>query len=479
MLFLILITPFIASILSYVAAPTVSALGTIGILSTSIELISSIALMISLGSHPAPLTARYLGVDHIGAVVLLLLSLGGLMSAIYARGYTAAEMTKGIIGFNRAKKLYAQLHLFLLAMSLAIVTTNPILTWIAIEATTLTTAFLISYYDKPSAMEAAWKYLMLNSVGLLFAFFGTLLFLTPELRGAHGPETWQGLLAQAEAYNPFIVKMAFVFALIGYGTKVGLSPMHTWLPDAHSKAPSPISSLLSGVLLNIPLLAILRAKAITDAAVGPSYASGLLIMFGLLSLVISSAIILVQKNYKRLLAYSSIENMGVVTMGFGIGGLASYAALLHMMYHSLTKSLLFLSAGTILVKYGSTKIEGIKGMMKTLPITGPIFFFGILTLIGMPPMGIFFTEFTILLSGMRYYPVVSVAALCALIVAGIGFMRHVTSMEFYGGEKSMAAGEISVWMTAPLLVLALIIIIASVFLPQSIQTFLALAAKTL
>lgn len=477
-LFFILMAPFIASILSFVTASTVSALGTIGIISTSIQLICSIAIAVSV-SNAIPVTAPYLGVDHLGAIILVLLAFGGLISSIYARGYTAAEMTKGVIGFNRAKKLYAQLHLFLLAMSLAIVTTNPILTWIAIEATTLTTAFLISYYDKPSAMEAAWKYLILNSVGLLFAFFGTLLYLTPSLHGASGPETWQGLVTQAGNYNPFIVKMAFLFALVGYGTKAGFAPMHTWLPDAHSKAPSPISSLLSGVLLNIPLLAILRAKSITDATVGPAYTSELLIAFGLLSLIISASIILVQKNYKRLLAYSSIENMGVIALGFGIGGSASYAAVLHMIYHSLTKSLLFLSAGTILIKYGSTKIEEIKGVLHALPVTGPLFFFGILTLIGMPPMGIFFTEFSILISGIQQYPAVTIIALCALILAGIGFMRHITAMEFHEPTHPVPQGEISPWMTVPLCALAVIIMIISIILPQPIQTFITLAAKIL
>ncbi len=475
---MLLIVPLIAAGLSFFAAKNVQALGKIAIIATTIELVATIAITASLGYGAGSSFGSYLHVDHLGAILLLLLSFGGLATAIYARGYLATEVAKGVIGVNRAKKLFAQFHVFILAMAVAIIATNPLVMWIAIEATTLSTAFLISFYDKPSSIEAAWKYLILNSVGLLLAFFGTLLFLSPQ--PAHtGLASWQSLLANAAFYHPFIIKMAFLFTLIGYGTKVGLVPMHTWLPDAHSKAPSPISSLLSGVLLNIPLLAILRFKTITDAAIGPDFSSRLLITFGLLSLVVSSVIILVQKNYKRLLAYSSIEHMGIITLGFGIGGAGAFGALLHMVYHSLAKSLLFLSSGNIALAFDSTEIKNVRGLLQKLPITAVVFFFGVLTIIGIPPMGMFFTEFSILSAGMKTHPGVSIVALVALVLAGVGFIRHLTVMEFGHTNEGVNPKERVSWTTVPVLVLAILIVVFSLVVPQSIQTFLRQAASSL
>lgn len=479
-LIIILVAPLFASLLSFFAAKSIKTLGFIAVVSTSFELLGTASIAAILGNNASFALTQYLRVDHVGAILLFLLSFGGLMASIYARGYLTTEMAKGEIGFNRTKKMYAQMHLFLLAMSLAITTTNPIVTWIAVEATTLTTAFLISFYNKPSAIEAAWKYLILNSVGLLFAFFGTLLFLTPQLHTANaGLATWQSLLIDAPTFTPFIVKMAFLFIFIGYGTKVGLVPMHLWLPDAHSSAPSPISSLLSGVLLNVPLLAILRFKTITDASIGPDFSSRLFIIFGILSLVVSSTSILIQKNYKRLLAFSSIEHMGIITLGFGIGGVASYAALLHMIYHSLTKSLLFLSAGNIFLKFRSMKIENIRGLITNLPITAIIFFIGILTIIGMPPMGMFYTEFTILTLGAQQYLGVTITALVALSVVGIGFIRHLAYMIFGESNDNILPGEHTAWTIVPIVILVAVIVSMSFVVPNAMQSFIHLAVGNL
>jgi len=201
------------------------------------------------------------------------------------------------------------------------------------------------------------------------------------------------LIANASTFDPIILKIAFVFVLIGYGTKVGLVPMHTWLPDAHSKAPAPISSLLSGVLLNVAFIAVLRFKLVTDTAIGPQFSGGLLVFFGIVSIAIAAFIIFIQKNYKRLLAYHSIEHMGIITLGFGFGGIGSFAGLLHMIYHSLAKSALFLSAGNILLKYSSTKMVNVRGMHLTIPVTSVLFFVGFMAMAGVPPFGIFSLSF--------------------------------------------------------------------------------------
>ncbi len=242
----------------------------------------------------------------------------------------------------------------------------------------------------------------------------------------------------SSALDPFIAKMAFIFILIGYGTKVGLVPMHTWLPDAHSKAPAPISSLLSGVLLDVAFLALLRFKSVVDVAIGPHFSRELLVFFGVISISVAALIIFSQKNYKRLLAYSSIEHMGVIALGFGFGGAAAFAALLHMIYHALTKSVLFLSAGNILVKYGSTKIRNVKGVLTVLPVTGVLFFIGFLAITGVPPFGTFVTEFSILSAGIKTHPTTVIITLLVLALVFVGFLRHVVSITFGNSHTPMA-----------------------------------------
>ena len=264
---------------------------------------------------------QFISVDALGAILILIITLVGLATTLYSVQYLREESSKQIIVLFQVKYYYILLNLFLAAMFFAVTSSNPIFTWISIEATTLSTAFLISFYMKPNAIEAAWKYLIVNSIGLLLGFFGTLLFFTSMIgTTVTGFTSWNTLLINAGHFDPTIARIAFVFVVVGYGTKMGLAPMHTWLPDAHSKAPVPISALLSGVLLNVAFVAILRFKVIADASIGPDFSRKLLIGFGLLSILVASLIVLTQKNYKRLLAYSSIENMGVAALGFGFGG---------------------------------------------------------------------------------------------------------------------------------------------------------------
>jgi len=322
-------------------------------------------------------------------------------------------------------------------------------------------------------MEAAWKYLIINSIGLLLGFFGTLLYFTSvSSLGGDGFISWQSLMANTAHLDPLISKVAFIFVLIGYGTKVGLAPMHTWLPDAHSKAPAPISTLLSGVLLNVALVVILRFKIITDAVVGQHFTQNLLIAFGLFSIAIAAFIILTQTNYKRLLAYSSIENMGIIAFGFGLGGLGILGAILHMIYHALIKSALFLSAGTIFVKYSSTKIYKIRGALMTLPVTSIIFIVGFLVITGTPPFGVFFSKVLIVSEGIKIYPVISVLALFLMTILFVGFFKHVSSIFFSQKPKDIEAGESSVWLIIPPMILLAITIILSFYIPPFLFTLI-------
>jgi len=420
---------------------------------------------------------KYFSLDALGAIVMLLISLVGLMAVIYSVKYLRVETAKQIIGFTRVKQYFIFLNLFSLAMFFAVTSSSPIFAWISVEATTLSTAFLISFYNKPSSMEAAWKYLIINSVGLLLAFFGTLLYFTSlKVPGGFGFVTWSNLLSNIQNLDPMVAKIAFVFIFIGYGTKVGLAPMHTWLPDAHSKAPVPISALLSGVLLNVAFMMILKFKVFTDLAVGPAFTQKLLVAFGLLSIFIAVFIIIGQKNYKRLLAYSSIENMGILALGFGFGGLAIFAAILHMIYHSLIKSALFLSAGNIFLKYSSTKIQNIKGAFSVLPLTSVIFVTGFLAITGAPPFGILFTKVIILSAGLQHFSFVSIAALFLTAILFIGFFKQVTNMMFGEKPEDLPTEREKFWLIFSPVVLISVALFLSFYLPPFVYNLITAAA---
>ncbi len=469
-LLLIIFTPLLAAILSFLAKTKTKLIGIVAIFAALIELVSGFIVVTQVLRNGTSAATAFFAVDCLGAVLVLVLSVVGLMASWYSVAYLRAEMEKQIIGLGRFRQYFVLLHLFLMAMFLAVTTTSPIVMWIAIEATTLSTAFLISFYNKPTAMEAAWKYLMINSVGLLLGFFGTLLFMAPAI--SHNFADWHSLVFNASLMDPAIVKIAFVFILVGYGTKMGLVPMHTWLPDAHSKAPVPISSLLSGVLLNVAFFAILRFKLVTDAAVGQAFSQNLLIIFGALSIVIAALIIFVQKNYKRLLAYSSIEHMGIMALGFGFGGIGIFGATLHMVYHSLAKSLLFLSSGNIFLKYSSTKIVNVKGVLKVLPVSGVIFFIGFLAITGTPPFSLFLTKIYILSAGMSTHPVIAISALLSFALVFAGFLKHATSMLFGEPQKDISAGEKGLGTVLPPIILVLLLLILSFYIPAPLKSLI-------
>ncbi len=445
----------------------------LSIVGVSISVVEAFMVAWKMAFSGQYVSSSFFYIDAFGAIILLIIACVGFSVTIYSVGYLREETLKNIIGFTRVRQYFFLLNLFFLAMCFAVMVSSPILAWIAIEATTLSTVFLISFYNKPSAIEAAWKYLIINSVGLLLGFFGTLLyFISTNSLIENNIISWQLLLENVTHLNPLIAQIAFVCVLIGYGTKVGLAPMHTWLPDAHSKAPAPISALLSGVLLNVAFLVILRFKVITDAIVDQSFSQNLLIFFGVFSIIIAALITVTQKNYKRLLAYSSIENMGLAALGFGFGGLGVFAAVIHMIYHSFLKSALFLSSGTIFLKYHSTKIIKVHGVLAALPVTSIIFFIGFLAITGIPPSGIFLSKVFIFSAGMEVHPIISMIALFFTAILFIGFFKHVSAMIF--GEKpvEMKIGKENIWLVISPLILLAIATYLSFFLPSFLQTLI-------
>ncbi len=348
---------------------------------------------------------KLLILDELSAILVFIIGVVGTTCCLYGVTYLRQERSHGAIAEKRVGLFFGLLHFFVATMYLAVLADNLGVMWVAIEGTTIVSALLVAFYGNKSALEAAWKYLIICTVGIAFAMLGIILTFYAA-RGVLGSDeislSWQQLYLVADQLDPSLMKLAFIFILVGYGTKAGLFPLHTWLPDAHSQAPSPVSALLSGVLLNCAIYAIIRFHLLTTLAVGEGFSNQLLIIFGLLSMVAALPFILVQKDIKRLLAYSSVEHVGIIILGVGLGGALGYTgAILHLINHALGKSVLFLSAGTLAQRYKSKLIPKIHGIGQWLPVTSAIFMASLLAIGGLPPFGLFFSELTIASQGFQ------------------------------------------------------------------------------
>ncbi len=379
-------------------------------------------------------------VDSFAALLVVLIGTVQWTATLASRPFLLEEVRAGVVAKPLVRRYYVLLALFVLAMLVTVVSDNLGLMWVALEATTLATTFLVAFYARSSSLEAAWKYLILCSTGIALGFIGLLLASAAASQsGVISALTglrWSTLSLGAAAFSPSMMRFAFVFALVGFGTKVGLAPMHTWLPDAHSSAPAPISALLSGVLLNAALFAVLRYKVLTDAALGSSgFTDGLLLAFGTLTLVVAAAFILTQTDYKRLLAYSSMEHMGFMVLAFGLGPVGAVAAVVELIGHALAKSMLFLGAGNILVRFHSTKFARVADVRRVLPFTGALFFAGILMLLAVPPSPLFVSEYLTIAAGIGTHPFVIAVALLAFVVILAGFIRLIVPFLF-GSESA-------------------------------------------
>lgn len=397
---LILIIPVVTAFICYMLKSAklvgyVSLAGAVALASAALPVIMSAI------STPIEMMNGVFYMDALSGYIMALVIFLSLASAVYSIEYLEHEMKVGLTEASGVRRYYALLHLFIFTMLLVTAANNLALMWIAIEATTIVSALLIGlgFSKRSLAIEAAWKYIILCTVGITFALLGIFItyYATTAVMGGQGALNWTTIRSIAPKLNPTTMKLAFIFILVGYGTKAGLAPVHNWLPDAHSEAPSPISALLSGILLNTAFYGIMRFVTITDPSTGSVFTGNLLILFGLISMGISSVFILVQTNYKRLLAYSSIEHMGIISLGIGIGGpVGVYGALLHIMNHALSKPLMFFVSGRIQANYGSTRIENVKGVLSSMPLLGTLTFIGVLSLAGTPPFNIFISEFTVL-----------------------------------------------------------------------------------
>ena len=394
-------------------------------------------------------------IDAFNVYLVALNTFVGLTTSIFSRPYMRHVCETGKIG-NRGMRIYHSMYqTFMFTMLLSLTTDNLGVLWVAVEGATLATVLLVSLYRTPEAVEAAWKYFILCGVGIALALFGTVLTYFAAQQVISDPETgllWSALYQRSGELDAVVMRLAFVFLLVGYGTKVGLVPMHQWLPDAHSEGPTPMSAVLSGLLLNVALYALIRLKMLVDGSLAgtatPHLAGQLMMGFGLVTFMTASLFLHRQRDIKRMFSYSSIEHMGLMTFGFGLGGpLATFGALLHMLVHSFTKSAIFVTVGHAAHIAGTQSIDHIRGLIRTQPAVGWSLLIGVVAIAGFPPFGVFTSEFLLLTATMQAQPWFTLPLVTGLVIAFTGLFRHLQPM-VYGaappGQRPVAANMLPV-----------------------------------
>jgi hydrogenase-4 component F len=352
-----------------------------------------------LAGGPMTALGALVYVDALSAFILFIITAIGLSCSLYMWSYMDDQVACGIIAPKRLSLFFFLFHMFLLAMVATTIANSLGVQWVALEGTTLATTFLIAFFRRRESWEAGWKYLILCSVGIALALFGVVLTYYSSVRvlgDVSAALNFTALIGVADLLDPHVLKLAFIFILVGYGTKVGLVPMHTWLPEAYSEAPAPVAAMLAGVLEIVAVFAIIRSKILVDHALPPEFSANLLLLFGFTSFGVAAFFMLIQHNYKRLFAYSSIEHMGLVMIGFGIGGVAgTFGALFHLLNHALAKALAFFTAGNIHRRFNTLEIDGVKGLAKIQPITAVAVLVAGCALVGLPPFSPFSSELLI------------------------------------------------------------------------------------
>ena len=416
-----------------------------------------------------PTSGAYLLVDDLNKVFIMLTTLVGFTTSVFSASYIEHEIEIGRLTPTFVRFYHAMYQTLMFAMNLALVANNIGLMWVAIELATLTTVLMVGIYRTHEALEAAWKYFILGSVGIALALFGTILVYMaarPVLGEGLYAMVWTVLITRAGQFDPALLNLAFVFLLRGYGTNVGLAPLHAWLPDAHAEGPTPISAVLSGLLLNVALYALLRFKmllALNPAALAPG---PLMVTMGLISCVFAAFMLYRRRDIKRLFAYSSIEHMGIIVFAFGMGGaLANFAALLHMTMHSLTKSAIFYAVGHISQVKGTQKIADMGGLTVTNPVLGWGLVLGVVAIAGLPPLGIFMSEFLVVSSTFARQPWLAALLVLAILVALGGLFLRLNSIVFGEPRGPTAPTEASY---VPMFAHLAIVFMAGIYMPPAL-----------
>jgi len=458
---MILLTPIAAAaILALVADYRLGA--RINMLACLLTLLAALSLFVT---ETLP-TGSYLLVDELNIVFIALNNFVGFTTSVFSASYIGHELAAGRLTPTYLRFYHAMYLLLLFAMNLALVSNNIGLMWVAVEIATLTTVVMVGLYRTHEAIEAAWKYFILGSVGIALALFGTILFYMaaqPVVGEGLDAMTWTVLITRVAEFDGPLINVAFIFILLGYGTKVGLAPLHAWLPDAHAEGPTPISAVLSGLLLNVALYAVLRFKMLMAANPDAIAPGPLMVTMGLVSLIFAAFMLYRRRDIKRMFAYSSIEHMGIITFAFGMGGpLANFAGLLHMVMHSLTKSAIFFAVGHIAQVKGTQKIANIRGLTETHPWLGWGLVTGVVAISGLPPLGIFMSEFLLVTSTFAREPLLALPLVLGLLVAFGALMLRLNTLAFGAPRGSRAAAKASY---VPMYAHFTLVLIAGVYLP--------------
>jgi hydrogenase-4 component F len=477
----LLALPLLATALALLRLPRLAEAATLAASLGALALVVVVVLHVRHGAHLTMLD-RWLRLDALGAVFLLGSAFLYAAGAIFSIGYLRAdERQRDFAGF--ARRYFSYLNLFGWTMLLVPLMNDYATLWIAVELTTIVSVLLVALDRTEAALEAAWKYVLIASAGLGIALLSVIFSYaagTSALGDAYVPR-FASLVAVAHTLPTTTVEVSFLLAVVGFGTKVGLAPMHTWLPDAHSEAPSPVSALLSGSLLVAAFYAILRFFQLTAAVAGDAFPRHVLLTFGTISLVVAALFVLRQENYKRLLAYSSIEHMGVIALGIGFGAqIALVGALLHVLNHAAAKGLAFFGAGSILRRFDTKEIAQVRGGATALPFSGPMFLAAALALSGLPLSGIFRSEFQIVSGGFAQPEYVWVALLIVLVnLAFFGVVWHAGRMILTPADPAAARGETSWWMVAAMAACLVVVVGIGFHVPSPLADLLSTAARLL
>jgi hydrogenase-4 component F len=428
------------------------------------SLLSFLCALLLLVDRPAP--GPYLQIDDLNVVFILLNTFVGFTTSAFSASYIGHELETGRLTPGYLRFYHVMFQLMLFGMNLALIANNIGLMWVAVELATLTTVVMVGIYRTHAAIEAAWKYFILGSVGIALALFGTILVYLaarPVIGEGVDAMVWTVLITRAHDFDPALLNIAFIFLLLGYGTKVGLAPMHAWLPDAHAEGPTPISAVLSGLLLNVALYALLRFKMLLAANPGAIAPGPLMITLGLISLIFAAFMLYRRRDIKRMFAYSSIEHMGITVFAFGMAGpLGNFAGLLQMTMHSLTKSAIFFSVGHIAQVKGTQRIAEMGGLTATHPVLGWGLIAGVAAIAGLPPFGVFTSEFLVVTSTFAREPLLAILFVFGLLISFGALFLRVTSVAF--GEPIGPTGPVKA-SYVPMFAHLALVLIAGIYLP--------------
>jgi len=470
----VLLVPLLAAA-ALALIPDYRASARMNVLATAATFLSALSIFFI---RPQP--GSYLLVDDLNSTFIVLTTFVGFTTSVFSASYIGHELETGRLTPAFLRFYHAMYQVLMFAMNLALLANNIGVMWVAIELATLTTVLMVGIYRTHEALEAAWKYFILGSVGIALALFGTILVYMaarPVVGEGVDGMMWTILIAHANAFDPAVLNVAFVFLLLGYGTKVGLAPLHAWLPDAHAEGPTPISAVLSGLLLNVALYALLRFKmllAVNPAALAPG---PLMVTLGLISLVFAAFMLYRRRDIKRMFAYSSIEHMGIITFAFGMGGpLANFAGLLHMTMHSLTKSAIFFAVGHVAQVKGTQRIADMGGLTVTNPALGWGLILGVIAIAGLPPLGIFMSEFLVVSSTFVRSPALAIILVFGLLVGLAGLFLRLNTIAFGEPRGGFAKTEASY---LPLFSHLALVFAMGIYLPPTLVAWFENVARLL